>query len=47
MRTQLVGKEPELCSDIDRLRAEYSEFPEAIVPPLIGLGGALAWRVTW
>jgi hypothetical protein len=46
MRTQLIGKEPQLFSEIDRLRAE-AEFRAAIVPPLVALAGVLAWRLTW
>lgn len=46
MRTNLLGKESELYSAIDRKRSE-AEFRAALALPLGSLAAAFAWRATW
>lgn len=46
LRTRLLATEPDLFSKVDRLRAE-SDFRAAVVPPLLVLAVALAWRAAW
>jgi hypothetical protein len=46
MLTRLLGRDSELFSAIDRLRAE-AEFRIAVTAPLLALAAALAWRATW
>jgi hypothetical protein len=43
VRTQLLGKEPELFAEVDRLRSE-ADLRVEIIAPLIALAAALAWR---
>jgi hypothetical protein len=42
-RSSLVGEQPALFSEVDRIRSE-AEFRAAVVAPLIGLGVTISWR---
>jgi hypothetical protein len=45
-RLSLIGQEPEVFSEIDRLQSE-ADFRYAVAPPLVGFAAVLAWRATW
>lgn len=45
-RTNLLGKDPEMFSMVDRLRSE-GEFCGALALPLVALATALGWRAGW
>ena len=45
-RTNLLGREAELFSTVDRLRSE-AEFRSALALPLVALATALGWRAGW
>jgi len=46
VRTNLLGREPELFTAVDRVRSA-SEFRAALAIPLAALAAALVWRATW